>query len=70
MRPARIASCRCGPATRSTARARMEVDEDPRGLFVLLNGLDRGRELQPGDRVKIVRRADRVRRRWRLARRA
>ena len=32
----------------------MQGVDDPRGLFVLLNGLDRGRTLQPGDQVKIV----------------
>jgi predicted Zn-dependent protease len=34
----------------------MQVDGDPAALFVLLNGLDRGRTLRPGDEVKIVRR--------------
>jgi predicted Zn-dependent protease len=33
----------------------MEGVPDPRGLFVLLNGLDRGRTLTPGDRVKVIR---------------
>ena len=33
----------------------MQGVPDPRGLFVLLNGLDRGRTLQPGERVKVIR---------------
>jgi predicted Zn-dependent protease len=33
----------------------MQGVPDPRGLFALLNGLDRGQTLQPGDRVKVIR---------------
>lgn len=58
LRPRRldIVTVQRGDTIDSLAR-QMEVDEDPRGLFVLLNGLDRGRTLQPGDKVKIVKRA-------------
>ena len=35
--------------------AQMEGVPDPRGLFTLLNGLDRGRTVRPGDRVKVIR---------------
>ena len=35
---------------------RMEVEQDPVGLFALLNGFDRGRRLVPGEQVKLVRR--------------
>ena len=41
--------------TVATFVAQMEGVPDPRGLFTLLNGLDRGRTLRPGDRVKIIR---------------
>ena len=56
MRPLRIelVTVRAGDTVESFAR-QMEVVEDPRGLFVLLNGLDRGRTLEPGDRVKLIR---------------
>ena len=43
--------CRCGPGdTVDSFARRMQVPQgtDPRALFVLLNGLDRGRELRPG----------------------
>jgi predicted Zn-dependent protease len=33
----------------------MAVERDPAGYFALLNGLDRGRTLRPGDQVKVVR---------------
>ena len=57
LRPLRlhVVPVRAGDTVESFAR-QMQGVPDPRGLFVLLNGLDRGRELRPGDRVKIVRR--------------
>ena len=57
MKPARIelVPVRAGDTVETLAR-QMAVDQDPRGLFVLLNGLDRGRTLTPGDRVKVIRR--------------
>jgi predicted Zn-dependent protease len=42
--------------TIETFVAQMQGVPDPRGLFILLNGLDRGRTLRPGDRVKVIRR--------------
>jgi predicted Zn-dependent protease len=57
LRPLRIEIVTVRPGdTIDTLARRMEVDEDPRGRFVLLNGLDRGRSLEPGGRVKILRR--------------
>jgi predicted Zn-dependent protease len=57
MRPARIEIVPVRPGdTVASLAGQMAVDRDPQGLFVLLNGLDRGRPLTPGDRVKIVRR--------------
>jgi predicted Zn-dependent protease len=50
----RLVPVREGDTVETLAR-QMEGVEDPRGLFALLNGLDRGRELRPGDRVKVVR---------------
>jgi predicted Zn-dependent protease len=35
--------------------AQMQGVPDPRALFILLNGLDRGRALTPGDQVKVIR---------------
>ena len=51
----RVVPVQAGDTVDSFAR-RMQVPQgtDPRALFVLLNGLDRGRELRPGDQVKIV----------------
>lgn len=51
----RVVPVGAGDTVESFAR-RMQVPEgtDPRALFVLLNGLDRGRTLRPGDQVKIV----------------
>ena len=51
----RVVPVQAGDSVDSFAR-RMQVTQgtDPRALFVLLNGLDRGRELRPGDQVKIV----------------
>lgn len=51
----RVVTVGAGDTVESLAR-QMEVEEDPRGLFELLNGLDRGRTLEPGDRVKVIRR--------------
>lgn len=57
VRPLRIRVVTVGPGDTVESLARqMEVEEDPRGLFELLNGLDRGRTLEPGDRVKVIRR--------------
>ena len=57
LKPSRIklVPVRAGDTIDSLAR-QMQVDREPRALFVLLNGLDRGRTLQPGDKVKIVQR--------------
>jgi predicted Zn-dependent protease len=57
LKPLRIelVTVREGDTIDSLSR-RMQVEDDPRGYFVLLNGLDRGRELRPGDQVKILRR--------------
>ena len=49
----KLATVRAGDTVDSLAQ-QMQYDRDPRALFVLLNGLDRGRTLQPGDRVKLV----------------
>jgi predicted Zn-dependent protease len=58
LRPLRVevVPVRAGDTVETFAR-QMEGSDDPRGLFELLNGLDRGRELRPGDRVKVLRRA-------------
>ena len=55
--PCRCASRRPGAGWRygRHLRAPDAGRADPRGLFVLLNGLDRGRTLQPGDQVKVIR---------------
>jgi predicted Zn-dependent protease len=57
LKPSRIklVPVQAGDTIDSLAR-QMQVDREPRALFVLLNGLDRGRTLQPGDQVKIVQR--------------
>ena len=57
LRPSRIqlVPVRAGDTVDTFVR-QMQVDGDPGALFVLLNGLDRGRTLRPGDQVKIVRR--------------
>jgi predicted Zn-dependent protease len=49
----RLVTVQQGDTIDSLAR-RMEVDNLPREQFVTLNGLDRGRELRPGERVKII----------------
>lgn len=57
LRPLRIDIVTVGSGDTVDSLARqMEVEEDPRGHFELLNGLDRGRRLQAGDRVKILKR--------------
>ena len=55
LKPARLilVPVRAGDTVDSFAR-RMAGGPDPRGLFVLLNGLDRGRALTPGDQVKLI----------------
>ncbi len=55
LKPARmkLVPVRAGDTVDSFAR-RMAAGPDPRGLFVLLNGLDRGRALTPGDQVKLI----------------
>ena len=57
LKPSRIklVPVQAGDTIDSLAR-QMQVEREPRELFVLLNGLDRGRTLQPGDKVKIVQR--------------
>ena len=50
----RVAPVRAGDTVETFVR-QMQGVPDPRGLFALLNGLDRGRTLRPGDRVKVVR---------------
>ena len=50
----RVVPVRAGDTVETFAR-QMQGVPDPRGLFVLLNGLDRGRTLRPGDRVKVIR---------------
>ena len=50
----RVVPVRAGDSVETFAR-QMQGVPDPRGLFVLLNGLDRGRTLRPGDRVKVIR---------------
>jgi predicted Zn-dependent protease len=42
--------------TIETFARQMQVDKDPQSYFVLLNSLDRGRSLRPGDQVKVLRR--------------
>jgi predicted Zn-dependent protease len=49
----RLVTVQQGDTIDSLAR-RMEVDNLPREQFVTLNGFDRGRELRPGERVKII----------------
>ncbi|MEK0081584.1 M48 family metalloprotease [Benzoatithermus flavus] len=58
LRPLRveIVPVRAGDTIDTFAR-QMDVEQDPRGIFILLNGLDRGRDLRPGDEVKILKRA-------------
>jgi predicted Zn-dependent protease len=55
LRPQRIrlVTVQSGDTIDSFAR-QMQVDELPREHFITLNGLDRGRELTPGERVKII----------------
>jgi predicted Zn-dependent protease len=50
-----IATVRAGDTVETFAR-QMDVEDDPRGTFILLTGLDRGRELEPGGRVKLLKR--------------
>ena len=50
----RVVPVRAGD-TEATFVRQMQGVPDPRGLFALLNGLDRGRSLRPGDRVKVIR---------------
>ena len=56
LRPQRVelVAVRQGDTVDSFAR-QMQGVPDPRGLFVLLNGLDRGRTLTPGGQVKVIR---------------
>jgi predicted Zn-dependent protease len=57
LKPMRLRVVPVGPGdTVDSFVRRMQVPSsaDPRALFVLLNGLDRGRELRPGDQVKII----------------
>jgi predicted Zn-dependent protease len=57
LKPLRIDIVRVEPGdTIDTLARRMDVEEDPRGYFELLNGLDRGSSLEPGDQVKILER--------------
>lgn len=49
----RLVTVRSGDTIDDFAR-RMEVDSLPREHFITMNGLDRGRTLKPGERVKIV----------------
>ena len=51
----RVVPVRAGDTAQTFAR-QMQGVPDPAELFALLNGLDRGRTLRPGDRVKIIRR--------------
>jgi predicted Zn-dependent protease len=57
LRPLRVqvVPVRAGDTVDTFAR-QMDIEEDPRGTFILLNGLDRGRELRPGDQVKLLKR--------------
>ncbi len=50
----RVVPVRAGDTVDGFVR-QMQGVPDPSGLFALLNGLDRGRTLRPGDRVKIIR---------------
>jgi predicted Zn-dependent protease len=50
----RVVPVRAGDTVQTFVR-QMQGVPDPAGLFALLNGLDRGRTLRPGDRVKIIR---------------
>ncbi len=50
----RVVPVRAGDTVDTLAR-QMQGVPDPKGLFVLLNGLDRGRALRPGERVKVIR---------------
>jgi predicted Zn-dependent protease len=57
LKPLRIELVTVRPGdTIETFARQMDVEEDPRGYFVLLNGLDRGRTLQPGEQVKVLKR--------------
>jgi predicted Zn-dependent protease len=57
LRPLRIEIVPVGPGdTAASLARRMEVDGDAQALFELLNGLDRGRTLEPGTKVKVIRR--------------
>lgn len=57
LRPMRIEVVTVGPGdTVQSLAGRMEVDENAQALFELLNGLDRGRRLEPGAQVKLIRR--------------
>lgn len=55
LRPQRIRLVTVQPGDTIDSFVRqMQVDELPREHFMTLNGLNRGRELRPGERVKIV----------------
>ena len=63
--PLRVRVVRAGWRPGRDLRRRCRGVPDPRGLFVLLNGLDRGRTPRPGDRVKVIsRRSVRAAERW------
>lgn len=54
-RPKRIDVVTVGAGdTAESLGRRMAVEPDPVGAFALLNGLDRGRSLRPGEKVKLV----------------
>jgi predicted Zn-dependent protease len=56
IRPLRLRLVPVRPGdSQDTFVSQMQGVDDPRGLFVLLNGLDRGRTLLPGDEAKIIR---------------
>jgi len=57
LKPQRIVLARVEPGqTVDDLAAGMEIDDRPRDWFITLNGLDRGRQLQPGDTVKLIKR--------------
>lgn len=57
LKPQRIVLARVQPGqTIDDLAAAMEIDSNPREWFVTLNGLDRGRQLQAGDTVKLIKR--------------
>ena len=56
IRPLRIDIVTVGAGdTIDSLGRQMAVEQDPVGLFALLNGFDRGRRLVPGEKVKLVR---------------